>query len=86
MFADRFGSYSMAATTAGIPVLSRRKSTRRYRRLCPPPCCQTVVRPWALRPPDLLTRPVTSDRSGRWRVRSEKSDALIPRRPGEVGL
>ena len=30
---DRFGSYSMVATFAGMPILSRLKSTTRYRRL-----------------------------------------------------
>src|SRR5919199_868978 len=37
MRAERLGSYSMVATRAGTPSLSRLKSMRRYRRLCPPP-------------------------------------------------
>src|SRR5690348_5183044 len=42
----------MAATFAGIPTLSRRKSTLRYCFLCPPPRCQTTTSPWLLRPPE----------------------------------
>src|ERR1700681_859765 len=52
MFALRFGSYSMAATFAGTPTLSRRKSTWRYCFLCPPPRCQTTISPWLFRPPE----------------------------------
>src|SRR5208282_3903994 len=52
MLALRFGSYSMAATFAGIPTLSRRKSTLRYCFLWPPPRCQTTISPWLLRPPE----------------------------------
>src|SRR5438046_9922326 len=42
----------MAATFAGTPVLSRRKSTLRYCFLCPPPRCQMTISPWLFRPPD----------------------------------
>src|ERR1700719_3941312 len=42
----------MAATLAGMPTLSRRKSTLRYCFLCPPPRCQTTISPWLLRPPE----------------------------------
>src|SRR3984893_17100996 len=52
MFELRFGSYSIAATVAGTPTLSRRKSTWRYCFLCPPPRCQTTISPWLLRPPE----------------------------------
>src|SRR3984893_18024435 len=52
MFELRFGSYSMAATLAGTPTLSRRKSTWRYCFLCPPPRCQITISPWLLRPPE----------------------------------
>src|ERR1700676_2911241 len=52
MFALRFGSYSIAATFAGTPDLSRRKSTIRYCFLCPPPRCQTTISPWLFRPPE----------------------------------
>src|SRR4051794_12569453 len=37
MYAERLGSYSIAATFAGTPSLRRLKSMRRYRRLAPPP-------------------------------------------------
>src|ERR1700724_1090986 len=52
MFELRFGSYSIAATFAGTPTLSRRKATWRYCFLCPPPRCQTTISPWLLRPPE----------------------------------
>src|SRR5262244_2061527 len=52
MLALRFGSYSIAATFAGTPLLSRRKSTLRYCFLWPPPRCQTTTSPWLLRPPE----------------------------------
>src|SRR5436853_5809336 len=42
----------MAATFAGTPILSRRKSTLRYCFLCPPPRCQITTSPWLLRPPE----------------------------------
>src|SRR5258708_34378056 len=48
----RLGSYSIAATFAGTPTLSRRKSTLRYCFLCPPPRCQITISPWLLRPPE----------------------------------
>src|ERR1700728_3368770 len=85
MRALRFGSYSMAATLAGIPSLFRRKSTIRYCCLWPPPRWRAVLRPWLLRPPvpDLVT---TSVRSGRSFVISLESDELWKRRPGLVGL
>src|SRR6266403_2979444 len=52
MFELRLGSYSMAATFAGTPTLSRRKSTWRYCFLWPPPRCQITISPWLLRPPE----------------------------------
>src|SRR6266545_1161217 len=86
MRAVRFGSYSICATFAGTPSLScRRKSISRYARLCPPPWCRVVMRPWLLRPP-LLCSGRTSDFSGSPRVTSTKSATLAPRRPGVVGL
>src|SRR6187200_986962 len=63
MYAERFGSYSIAATFAGTPSLRRLKSILRYRRLAPPPRWRDVLRPWALRPPDFL-RPSTRVFSG----------------------
>src|SRR5499433_1769017 len=52
ILALRFGSYSIAATLAGTPGLSRRKSTLRYCFLWPPPRCHTETSPWLLRPPE----------------------------------
>src|SRR5271165_4542223 len=52
MLALRLGSYSIDATVAGTPSLSRRKSTTRYCFLCPPPRCHTTISPWLLRPPE----------------------------------
>src|SRR3954469_8555253 len=85
MYAVRLGSYSMAATLAGIPSRRRLKSTLRYRRLAPPPRWRDVLRPVALRPPDFL-RPSTSVRSGSVFVISAKSGYETKRRPGEVGF
>src|SRR4051795_6095740 len=85
MYDERFGSYSMAATLAGTPSLERLKSILRYRRLAPPPRWREVLRPRALRPPDLV-RPSTSVFSGSVFVISEKSGYETKRRPGLVGL
>src|SRR6185369_8036029 len=86
MRAVRLGSYSMCATFAGTPSLSTRlKSMSRYCRLCPPPWWRVVTRPWALRPP-LLVSGRSRDFSGVDRVTSAKSATLAPRRPAVVGL
>src|SRR3954453_22479024 len=85
MYADRLGSYSIAATRAGTPSLVRLKSILRYRRLAPPPRWRDVLRPWALRPP-LLVRPSTSVRSGSVFVTSEKAAYITKLRPGLVGF
>src|SRR3954451_20853684 len=85
MYADRLGSYSIAATRAGTPSLVRLKSILRYRRLAPPPRWRDVLRPRALRPP-LLVRPSTSVFSGSVRVISAKSGYVMKRRPADVGL
>src|SRR5919112_3542272 len=86
MYEDRFGSYSIAATRAGTPSLRLRlKSILRYRRLAPPPRWRDVLRPCALRPPDLL-RPSVRVFSGSVFVISEKSGYVTKRRPGLVGL
>src|SRR5438093_1077500 len=85
MRAVRFGSYSIDATLPGTPVLSRRKSMMRRRRLAPPPRWRTVMRPWLLRPA-WRRKGATSDFSGLERVISSKLCPLAPRRPGEVGL
>src|SRR5882672_9141614 len=85
MYAERLGSYSIAATLAGIPSLVRLKSILRYRRLAPPPRWREVLRPWALRPPDFF-RPSVSAFSGLVFVTSAKSEYETKRRPGLVGL
>src|SRR5438445_2686152 len=85
MRALRLGSYSMWATLAGMPSLSRRKSMIRYCCLWPPPWCRVVILPCTLRPA-FFGLGTTRDRSGRERVISEKSAKDVPRRPGVVGL
>src|SRR5688572_13911679 len=85
MYADRLGSYSIAATRAGIPSLRRLKSTLRYSRLAPPPRWRAVLRPWELRPP-LFLSPSVRDFSGLVFVISPKSAYVTKRRPGDVGL
>src|SRR4051812_29656265 len=85
MYAVRFGSYSIAATRAGIPSLRRLKSIRRYSRLAPPPRWRDVLRPLELRPPDFF-RPSTRVRSGSVFVISAKSGYETKRRPALVGL
>src|SRR6266516_2584076 len=85
MRAERFGSYSIAATFAGTPGLLRLKSILRYARLWPPPRCRTVSRPWLLRPP-LLRSGSSNDFSGSFLVISSNVATDILRRPAEVGL
>src|ERR687888_33061 len=52
MRAERFGSYSIVDTFAGMSRLSRLKSITRYIRLWPPPRHHEVSSPRLLRPPD----------------------------------
>ena len=85
MRAERFGSYSMAATLAGMPSLSRLKSMRRYIRLWPPPRKRAVIRPCVLRPP-VFFKGSSSDFSGSVLVISSNDATVMPRRPGDVGL
>src|SRR3954471_23432657 len=85
MYAVRLGSYSIAATLAGMPSRRRLKSTLRYRRFAPPPRWRDVLRPLALRPPDFLS-PSTRVFSGVFFVISAKSEYVTKRRPGLVGL
>src|SRR3954465_2126768 len=85
MYAVRLGSYSIAATLAGIPSRRRLKSTLRYRRLAPPPRWGGGLGPLAVGPPRLM-RPSTRVRSGVVFVISAKSGYETKRRPGEVGL
>src|SRR5579863_7670195 len=85
MRAERLGSYSMAATFAGIPIFSRRKSITRYFCAWPPPRCQEVTSPWALRPPVRFCVS-TSDFSGVCLVISLLSSMVKKRRDGVYGL
>src|SRR5271154_5623924 len=85
MRAERLGSYSIAATFAGIPVFSRRKSTVRYFCWCPPPRCQAVTSPCELRPPVRFCTS-TSDFSGVCLVISLLSSMVRKRRDGVYGL
>src|SRR3954449_419426 len=85
MYDVRLGSYSIAATFAGIPSFVRLKSILRYRRLAPPPRWRDVLRPLELRPPDFLS-PSVSDFSGVVFVISAKSGYETKRIPGLVGL
>src|SRR5206468_4756030 len=80
----RFGSYSTAATLAGMPNFSRRKSIRRYRRLCPPPCHRLVMWPLLLRPP-VRRSGSSNDFSGSLFVISAKSETERNRVPGVIG-
>src|SRR5690348_18015419 len=81
----RFGSYSIPATFARMPNLFRRKSIRRYWRLCPPPCQRLVMWPLLLRPP-VRRSGSTSDFSGSVLVISAKSDTERNRVAGVTGL
>src|SRR5713101_6356388 len=80
----RLGSYSTAATLAGMPNFSRRKSIRRYRRLWPPPCQRLVMCPLLLRPP-VRRSGSSSDFSGSLFVTSAKSETERNRVPGVIG-
>ena len=86
MRAVRLGSYSMAATTAGMPALSRLKSIDRDTLACaPPPMNRDVMRPVLLRPP-VRFLPFTSDFSGVSLVMSSRDTTVWNRRVGVVGL
>src|SRR5437879_1493495 len=85
MRAERLGSYSTAATTAGTPVLSRLKSITRYACLWPPPMNREVTRPLLLRPP-VPCLGSSSDFSGRCLVMSSRETMVWKRRVGVVGL
>src|ERR687886_2900633 len=85
MRALRFGSYSMAITRPGTPILLRFQSITRYSRLWPPPRWRVVMRPLLLRPAVFLSGSVSAF-SGLFLVISSKVDTDMPRRPGEVGL
>src|SRR5213594_45346 len=84
MRAVRFGSYSMAATRAGMANLFRLKSMRRYCRLWPPPCQRVVMWPRLLRPPVRFSGS-SSDFSGSVFVTSAKSETERNRVAGVIG-
>src|SRR5207244_774598 len=69
---------------AAMPSFSRRKSIRRYRRLCPPPCQRLVMWPLLLRPP-VRCNGSSSDFSGSVFVTSAKSETERNRVPGVIG-
>src|SRR6185312_6057484 len=85
MNALRFGSYSSRSTVAGTSNFRRLKSIVRYACLCPPPRNRLVIRPWLLRPPELLcpsVRPLT----GLPFHNSLLSIRTVPRRLAVTGL
>src|SRR3954468_23039352 len=85
MRAERFGSYSIEATVAGIPVLSRLKSMTRYCCLCPPPMNREVMSPELGRPP---VRFLGSSNAlcGRLVVISSLTSVVLKRCVGVIGL
>src|SRR3954468_15477384 len=82
---ERFGSYSIVVTFAGMSRLSRLKSMMRYIRLWPPPRHHDVRLPRLLRPPVLLSGS-TSGLYGSCVVISSKVWTVLNRDPGDVGL
>src|SRR2546421_10626109 len=85
MRAERFGSYSIELTVAGMPILSRLKSIARSRRLWPPPRCQMVMSP-ALRRPRVRSLIFVSGLCGRSAVSSSFTSVVLNRSDGVIGL
>src|SRR3569833_42384 len=85
MLAERFGSYSIDATVAVMPALSRLKSMMRILRLCPPPRCQIVWSPLLRRPPEPFFGSVNG-LCGRFVVSSSLTSAVLKRNVGVTGL
>src|SRR5205823_7131318 len=85
MRAERLGSYSMVATVAGTPALSRLKSIERILRLCPPPRCHMVMSP-ALRRPPVRCLILVSGLCGRFVVKSSLTTVDLKRSVGVIGL
>src|SRR3954452_13225973 len=85
MRGERLGSYSMVATVAGTPALSRLKSMERILRLCPPPRCHMVMSP-ALRRPPVRCLILVSGLCGRFVVKSSLTTVDLNRSVGVIGL
>src|SRR5271165_2066360 len=85
MRAERLGSYSIVATVAGTPNLSRLKSIARSLRLWPPPRRQ-IVRSPELRRPLMRCFDSVSGLCGRFVVRSSFTVVVVNRRVGVTGL
>src|SRR6185369_10111482 len=83
--AERFGSYSIVDTFAGMSSLSRLKSMIRYIRLWPPPRHHDVNCPALFRPPDSCSGS-TSGLCGSCVVISSNTATVWNRVPGDVGL
>src|SRR2546428_4435795 len=83
--AERFGSYSIVDTFAGMSCLSRLKSIARYIRLCPPPRHHDVKCPPLFRPPELCNDS-TSGLCGSHVVSSSNTWTVWNLVPGDVGL
>ena len=84
MRAERFGSYSIVETFAGMSRLSRLKSMMRYIRLWPPPRHHDVSSPRLLRPPERCSGS-TSGLCGSDVVISSNVCTVWNRWPGDVG-
>src|SRR4029079_226754 len=85
MRAERFGSYSIVETVAGMSRLSRLKSMMRYIRLWPPPPHQDVSSPRLFRPPERCSGS-TRGLCGWSVVISSNTCTVWNRWPGVVGL
>src|ERR1700733_10763786 len=85
MRAVRLGSYSIAATFAGIVSLLRLKSIKRYCLRVPPPLWRVVMCPLLLRP-ECFFLTSSSDFSGSFFEIPLKSAVVMKRRPALVGL
>src|SRR5581483_4397711 len=85
MRAERLGSYSTDATTAGMPCLSRLKSMTRYAFLWPPPMNRAEIRPVLVRPP-VRCLGCTRDFSGVCFVISSRVTVEVKRRAGVTGV
>src|SRR3954469_21447777 len=85
MRAERFGSYSIAVTSAATPCLRLLKSILRYFCLWPPPMCRAVNRPLLFRPPLLFFTSVKLLCGLFAEVTSGKAGSDLKRRTGVSG-